>query len=350
MASSACLDDNDLMALFENDGAAETSRQKTLQAHLDVCSDCRHLVAELARCLAEEGSLVASTADLPDDGQAEATDVRALWGGAIVGPYRLERFLGQGGLGIVWSATHVKQGGHFALKFLKTSEPARAKRFLREARVTAALRHPNIVHVHEAFEAQGLPPVIVMDLLRGESLRAPMRRLGTIPWNQTSLLLRPIVAALAAAHAHGVIHRDLKPENVFLTGDTVKVLDFGMAKLTAVEGGCAATAELTRSGHILGTPTYMAPEQLFGEKDIDVRADVWSLGVMAFECLSGQRPFEGRTLGHAIRAFASGRILQLADVAPHLPGPVTSLVTRMLSVERTQRPSLGEIDAVLTSS
>ncbi|WP_394839274.1 serine/threonine protein kinase [Pendulispora rubella] len=349
MASSECLDDNDLMALFE-EGAAETSRQKALHAHLDVCTDCRHLVAELARCLAEEGSMV-STAPLAGPATVEeATDVRALWGGAIVGPYRLERFLGQGGLGIVWAATHVTHGGDFALKFLRTSESARAKRFLREARVTAALRHPNIVHVHEAFEPTGLPPVIVMDLLHGEPLRGPMRRMGTIPWNQTAALLRPIVAALAAAHARGVIHRDLKPENVFLTGDTVKVLDFGLAKLTAIEGGCAATAELTRSGHILGTPTYMAPEQVFGEKDIDVRADVWSLGVLAFECLSGRRPIEGRTLGHAIRAFSSGTILQLADVAPHLPPPVTSLVARMLSVERTKRPSLGEIDAVLTSS
>jgi len=348
MASSECLDDNDLMALFEDDGAY-TSRQNALHGHLDVCTECRRLVAELARRLAEEGSIV-STADLPDEAPTEATDVRSLWAGAIVGAYRLERFLGQGGLGIVWSATHVKDGGTFALKFLKTSEPHRAKRFLREARVTAALRHPNIVHVHEAFETQRLPPVIVMDLLRGEPLRAAMRRMGRIPWAQAAAILRPVVAALAAAHARGVIHRDLKPENVFLTGDSVKVLDFGLAKLTAVEGGFAATAQLTRSGHIVGTPTYMAPEQVFGEKDIDVRADVWSLGVLTFECLSAQRPIEGRTLGHAIRAFSSGTIVQLANVAPHLPPSVTSLVARMLSVERTKRPSLGEIDAVLTSS
>ena len=354
MARSECLDENALVVLF--DGAEQDA---AVHAHLDVCPDCRRVVAELARELAAEEE--AGFARRDDEAlTAEDFDRSSAWCGAIVGGrYRLQRCLGEGGLGIVWSATSVMGSDReaFALKFLKAPDPARAKRFVREGRVTAALRHPNIVHVYDAFEADGFPPVIVMDLLRGETLRTCMRRLGPLAIERTVAVLRAIVSALGAAHAQGVVHRDLKPDNVFLSeahpapsAQTVKVLDFGLAKLTALEGGCAATSPLTHSGHIVGTPTYMAPEQIYGEKDIDARADIWSLGVLAFECLSGTRPIEGRTLGHAIRAISTGKLISLAKVAPAVPAAMTNLVTRMLSVDRARRPTLDEIDAVLAAT
>ncbi|WP_394829691.1 serine/threonine-protein kinase [Pendulispora albinea] len=351
-ARAECLDENQLVALFDG-----TEQDPAVHAHLDICPDCRRVVAELARELAaeEEADFARQGgAAHRDDGLVSGEfDGRATWRGAIVGGrYRLLRFLGEGGLGIVWSAAD--QGGPdtareaFALKFLKATEAARAKRFVREGRVTAALRHPNIVHVHDAFEAEGFPPVIVMDLLQGETLRACMRRVGRIELAPTITVLRSIVSALGEAHARGVVHRDLKPDNVFLSetqagGRIVKVLDFGLAKLTALEGGFAATSPLTNSGHIVGTPTYMAPEQIFGEKDIDARADIWSLGVLAFECLSARRPVEGRTLGHALRAISTGKLTPLSEVAPDLPPAMTGLVMQMLSIDRSRRPSLYEI-------
>ncbi len=340
MAATECLDENAVIALLEPGGGDDPR----VQAHLDVCPDCRWVVAELARSLDVDGARSAMVS-------RDAASARVpLASGAVVGErYRLLHFLGEGGVASVWSATGLgdSAGGAFALKFLKWTDPAAAKRFLREGRVTAALRHPNIVHVHDAFDPPGFPPVIVMDLLHGETLRAHLTRKGALSLAETAAIVRPMLAALAAAHARGVVHRDLKPDNVFLEGAVVKVLDFGLAKLTALEGGCAATSPLTNSGHILGTPTHMAPEQLFGEKEIDARAEIWSLGVVLFECLSARRPIEGRSIGQALRAISSGKLLSLAELAPALPTALTHLVGRMLSIERSRRPSLIEVGELL---
>jgi serine/threonine-protein kinase len=163
----------------------------------------------------------------------------------------------------------------------------------------------------------------------------------------------PIVSAIGSAHSVGIVHRDLKPENVFLhavaDGEVhARVLDFGIAKLSAPEGAAAATAHLTSTGAVMGTPYYMAPEQVFGEKDLDHRADVWAVGVMSYECLAGNKPFDGDNVGQLFKAIVTGTLVPLENVAPHLPKDVTDAIGRLLKLDRNERsPDLRELYEIL---
>src|SRR4051812_21927994 len=225
-------------------------------------------------------------------------------GSLIAGRYRLEHPLGEGGMGTVWAATHTVTRRSVAMKFLKDSMRHRRdlrERFLREAAAASALKHPNVVEIIDVFDFAEGSPVMVMELLRGETLGAKLLRDERLSVEETAALLLPVVSAVGEAHAIGIVHRDLKPDNLFLlegSGEPrVKVLDFGIAKLSAeryLQGGPSPL--LTESGSMLGTPCYMAPEQASGESPVDHRADIWSLGVILYECLSGVRPIEGENL------------------------------------------------------
>src|SRR5439155_19831733 len=164
---------------------------------------------------------------------------------------------------------------------------------VREARAATVIQHPNILGVEDIVDIGGAP-MLVMDLLEGESLGDCLSRRRQLPLPEIADIMLKVVSAISAAHAAGIVHRDLKPDNIFLVTRSdgtwdVKVLDFGLAKLTATEGDAATSGGggLTRSGDIVGTPQYMAPEQAFGERDIDHRVDIWALGVILFECLTG---------------------------------------------------------------
>ena len=252
-------------------------------------------------------------------------------------------------MGVVWEATDAGTGERVAVKCVKPSSrlPAneQRRRLEREARAITAIDHPNLVRVREVITGEDGAPAIVMDLLEGESLRSRLDRESRLDVGEAARVVLPILSAVGSAHALGIVHRDLKPDNVFLTSPTeaepsgVRVLDFGIAKLTALEGQAAGTGALTASGALLGTPYYMSPEQVFGEKDIDSRADVWALGVVLYECLAGKRPVEGENAGQVLRVIATGKITPLAEVAPELPDDVTALVGRMLAVDRANRPS-----------
>jgi serine/threonine-protein kinase len=266
-------------------------------------------------------------------------------GAVIAGRFRLERPLGEGGMGIVWEAAHLVTRKPVALKFVKRGrdEAVTRQRFLREARAACAVRHASVVQVHDVLELEGGLPVMVMDLLHGETLAARLEREKKLSLEETARTLLPVCSALGCAHNLGIVHRDLKPENVFLATEpdgssSVKVLDFGIAKLTAVEGEAARTSE-TMTGGILGTPYYMAPEQIFGEKDIDHRADIWALGVIVYECLAGVRPTRADNVGQVLKLVMSDRIEPIETVAPELPPPVASLIGRMLSRDRDARPA-----------
>jgi eukaryotic-like serine/threonine-protein kinase len=266
-------------------------------------------------------------------------------GSLIAGRYKLDQWLGEGGMGQVWAATHAITRRRVALKFLKASPIGRAEmhqRFLREARAVSLVRHPSVVDVLDVFELVGGAPVIVMDLLVGETLGAKLGRDGPLGVGQMTPLLLPVIEAVEAAHAHGIVHRDLKPDNIFLEaragGRTqVKVLDFGIAKLTAQEGDAADTGAITGTGAVLGTPGYMAPEQLEGLADIDYRADVWALGAILYECLSGQRPVEGSNVGQLVVRMLREGITPLEQRVPELPPLLAHLVDRMLARERNER-------------
>ena len=297
----------------------------------------------------------------PSPSEAEAYAAGGMRGdfapGTVVAKrYRLDRELGRGGMGVVWEATHLVTRRRVAIKFVMGPAHQRAvlrRRFLREARAASAANHPNVVEVLDVFELDDGTPVMVMELLSGETLRARLLREHRLPREATATVLLPVVAAVGAAHALGIVHRDLKPENIFLLagrepGSDVKVLDFGVAKLIVREGEASETDSLTGTGSALGTPCYMAPEQTTAEKDVDARADIWALGVIVYECLAGARPVEGSGIGQVVMKLMTEGIKPLEQVASNLPPEVTALVMRMLARVRSERPQdLREVQRVL---
>jgi serine/threonine-protein kinase len=359
MSRGICLDETAVLQLLG--GSLSGPRRGDLLEHIEACASCRELVTAVARSSAAAVPRLGvdgSSADLatgpgarehPDLTPAGDQGVSRETGsspssraGTVVGHHRIGRFIGEGGMGRVWAATNTRTGEEVALKFLKAETQELRSRLLREARILATLRHPHVVQVHDVIEVDGAP-VMVMELLHGESLAARLARTRVLSLPEVCQVLRPVASALAAAHERGVIHRDLKPHNIFLRtaggeGPGVKVLDFGLAKRMMIQGDPSGSASLTTSGTIVGTPYYMAPEQVFGHKGIDHRADIWSLGVICYECLSGRKPFEGDSAGQVIYSMTTTDPPRLEEVTPGLPEEVTRLVHRMLSREPEARP------------
>src|SRR4051812_2179147 len=222
----------------------------------------------------------------------------------LVGRYRLDERLGAGGMGSIWRAHHLVLQAPVAVKLIDR-EPVPDEetlgRFMREAQSAATLRSPHVVQILD-YGVDDTLPFIVMELLDGENLAQRLRRLTRLSSAETARVLTHIGRAVGRAHEAGIVHRDLKPENVFLIRnedeEIAKVLDFGVAKVSVSELGPDGTR--TRTGSILGTPYYMSPEQAQGNKAVDTRSDLWSLGVIAFECLTGKRPFYSEGLGDLV--------------------------------------------------
>jgi Protein kinase domain len=239
-------------------------------------------------------------------------------GQTIAERYRLVALRGAGGMGSVWQAELLPDRRECALKVLhRFSSEKRAQlseRFMREARVASSIDSPNAVRVFD-YGVYAEVPFIAMELLEGETLGARLAREGRLSPVETSRIISQVACALERAHALGIVHRDLKPENIFLTrtpqGSVAKVLDFGIAKMQDDHPG---TRDLTETGALLGTPHYMSPEQVDGARYVDQRADLWSLGVIAFECTVGQRPFQGKGL----RALFGAICLQIAPIPSQL--------------------------------
>ncbi|HHH27410.1 MAG TPA: serine/threonine protein kinase [Polyangiaceae bacterium] len=339
-----CAGDDTVMALVS--GELPPSRRDELRAHLDDCDACRELVAHTAHALIptvdeRPNRDPALEATAPSPGQPQGL---ALGPGATLGRYRIVRKLGAGAMGVVYAAEHLDLRRSVALKIVRADpdgdeEQLRA-RLLREARAASAVRHPHVVTVHDVLELDDGSPVMVMDLLEGESLRDRLKR-GPLPIDDVTTLAEQLLSALGAAHGAGIIHRDLKPDNVFLVRSDdgrvdVRVLDFGIAKLTAVDGPAMQTAGLTMTGMLVGTPHYMAPEQAFADPDLDARVDLWAVGVIVYEALSGRRPVEGDNLGQLFRKLATLNVAPLVELAPNVPSPLADWVHRLLA-ERERR-------------
>jgi len=265
-------------------------------------------------------------------------------GSVIGGRYRLDHALGQGGMGAVWAATHTLTHKRVAIKLLKAdvASPDTLRRFVREARAASAVRHPNVVEVHDILSLDDGSPAMVMDFLEGETLGQRLKRAGTIGLEELAAIMAPVVSAVGSAHAAGIVHRDLKPDNIFLAqlGDgriEPMVLDFGIAKMLPFGEKTGSESALTQSGAMLGTPYYMAPEQAFGEADVDARVDVWALGVILYECSSGRKPIAGDTLGQVFKMITTGTTPPLSAVAPHLPEQFIALVEGMMERDREKR-------------
>jgi serine/threonine-protein kinase len=231
-------------------------------------------------------------------------------GAVIAGKYRLISLLGKGAMGEVWRTEHTTLGAAVAIKLIDVdllgpgniSNSDVVQRFFREAKAAAALRSPHVVQILD-HGYDGRVPYIAMEMLEGETLEQRLERIRVLPPLMTATLITHVARAIGKAHEAGIVHRDLKPGNVFLVKnddeEIAKVLDFGIAKIApgalGAEGGLA-----TRTGSVVGTPCYMSPEQALGNKSIDHRADLWSLGVIAFECICGVRPFDSEALGDLI--------------------------------------------------
>ncbi len=269
---------------------------------------------------------------------------RPLAPGTRVGEYEVERPLGRGGMGEVYAAVHPLIGKRAAIKVMRpelSSDPAAVERFLQEARAVNQIEHPNLVDV---FSFGRLPDgrcYQIMELLEGESLGAMIRR-KRLRLGEVLAILEIVCVGLEAAHARGVIHRDLKPDNVFLVkqrdGRTVvKLLDFGLAKLIRGDD-----VRLTQSGQMVGTPAYLAPEQAKGQR-VDAAADVYALGAMAFELLTGELPFAAGSAMEMVSKHLTEPPPSARARVAGLPAEIDALVTTMMAKDRAARPSLDEV-------
>jgi eukaryotic-like serine/threonine-protein kinase len=267
--------------------------------------------------------------------------------------YRLIRQLDAGGMGSVWLAEALHLSSLVAVKTMDTAlaaTPEAAQRFLREARTAASLRSPHVVQILDYGVHDGTP-FIAMELLEGESLATRLEREGRLAsWEQTELVLRHVARALGRAHDAGVIHRDLKPANIFLVRDEeeeiVKLLDFGIAKATAASSS-AALASNTRTGEFLGSPAYASPEQLQASKTLDHRADIWSFGVIAYECLLGRAPFASDSFVGLLLAICAGPLPVPSEQGP-VPAGFDAWFARVCAREVEERfQSVREASAEL---
>ncbi len=243
----------------------------------------------------------------------------------IAGRYRLTALLGRGGMGEVWRAEHVRLRSPVAIKLIDKALAERTEaiqRFLQEAQAAAALRSPHVVQMFDQGVDDGVP-YIAMELLEGESLAQRLARVGKLSPLETHRILNETAKALAKAHEAGIVHRDLKPDNVFLAREedheVTKLLDFGIAKVTS-DTSAGEARPSTRTGALLGTPHYMSPEQAEGTRAVDHRTDVWALAVIAFECLTGQRPFQGEALGELVLKICTRPPPIPSALAPVPPG------------------------------
>jgi len=267
-------------------------------------------------------------------------------GTVLASKYRLEALLGSGGMGHVYRAVNEHVGRAVAIKLLRSEHaenPVVVERFLREARAANLVRHPNVVDVIDIGQHDDGSPFIVQELLEGEDLSQLMtRRGGKLPIDEVIDLVGPVIDAVAEAHARGVVHRDIKPENVFLAkgkrGPVPKLLDFGISKVRAPD------LRATEVGVMMGTPAYMAPEQVQGARDADPRSDVWALGVMLFELIAGRMPFDVRDAPALFVAIATKDAPTLLDVKAEVTPAISRIVERCLRRRPDERyPSAAEL-------
>lgn len=259
-------------------------------------------------------------------------------GDTIAGKYRLEREVGRGGMGVVYEALDTDLERRVAIKFLleeHTEDQAAVVRFLREAKASVKIRSEHVVQVYDTGRLPNGVPYIVMEYLLGDDLAQILEREGPLDPAEIANFALEACEALAQAHAAGIVHRDLKPANLFLSNRAdgthcIKILDFGISKITT-------SSVLTRSQSLVGSPYYMSPEQLETPLDVDVRADIWALGVIMYELATNQRPFEGNTLPALCVSVLHATPVPLENVKQGLPLEFINAVSRCLTKDRKDR-------------
>src|SRR5215813_12608280 len=290
------------------------------------------------------------TASASGGAQSPATVLPLSASGALTGKtldqkYYLESKLGVGGMGTVYRARRLLIGDVVAVKVLQpdqVADPQAVERFRREAQTAARLKHPNVVTVYDFDVSREGLNYLVMEVAQGESLRSLVERQGTLAETDAAEIIRQVCAALDEAHRQGVVHRDIKPDNILVqklpSGMQVKVLDFGIAALRDVNAG-----RLTRTGAVVGTPHYMSPEHCLGE-ELDGRSDIYSLGIVLFEMLTGVVPFDSPTTTAIVIKHVNDPPPWPRILNPKISPAVESVVLRALEKRREARPqTAGEM-------
>jgi serine/threonine-protein kinase len=266
--------------------------------------------------------------------------MRAWTGRVIDGKYRLEHLIGEGGMGVVYEAQHEVLLRPLAVKLLSPSysmDPSVSRRFLREAQAAGRIGHDNICEVLDFGSTPEGVLYMVMPLLKGGTLATAISACRVVPLERTVDIISQTLDALAAAHSHGIVHRDLKPENIFLTtvasrADFVKVFDFGIAKILSPDPTPSGVSpHLTKTGTVMGTIAYMAPEQARGDPDVDHRADLYSVGAILYEMLTGVRMYDGATFNQVLHKVLLGEMKAPSELRPDIPMEFESVIMRAVA-------------------
>ncbi len=277
--------------------------------------------------------------------QAAATP-KSLVGTTLEGRYEIVRLIGEGGMGVVYEARHTLIGRRLAVKVIHpemAGDPDVVQRFHNEARIAAEIGHENIIDVTDMGLLPSGAPFIVMEYLDGESLAQRVLGGGPLPVKEAAEIAICVLDALAVVHEAGVVHRDLKPDNVFLAvrvgaggreKSVVKLLDFGISKLRPRAAG---QVRLTRTGSVMGTPVYMSPEQAAGRKDLDHRTDIYAVGAILYEVLTGRLPFPGETYNEVLAAVLTAELKPPRDLRPDLPPKLDAAICRALARDPNRR-------------
>ncbi len=265
-------------------------------------------------------------------------------GKRIDGRYLVRSVLGEGGMGLVFEAEHLKIGRPVAVKVLHARQArnkSAVRRFYREAKAAAAIGHPNICEVYDFGTLVDGRPYLVMERLSGETLAERIAKDAVLEFDDAVEILTQVLSGLAAAHEKGIVHRDIKPENVFLaqrgaSTPTVKLLDFGISKVVAPHRK-GEELDLTRPGMVMGTPHYMSPEQARGERDLDARVDVYACGVILYEALTGCRPFTAPNYDTLLLQILSSKPRPARELRPALPAGFDRVIDLAMAPAREQR-------------
>ncbi|HYQ43321.1 MAG TPA: serine/threonine-protein kinase [Polyangiaceae bacterium] len=264
-------------------------------------------------------------------------------GQVLAGKYRVERVLGSGGMGVVVAAWHLELEQRVAVKFLHPLALERAdtaERFRREARSAAKIRSEHVARVIDVGIMEGGIPYMVMEYLEGHDVAAEMAKVGPLPIEDAVDFVLQAVEALAEAHAAGIVHRDLKPANLFIASRAdgsriVKVLDFGISK--SLLGNSASELSLTRTSVLIGSPLYMSPEQMRSAKDVDTRTDVWSLGVILYEMITGRPPYTGDSIPALCASLLNDVPQSMRSLRPDVPPELEDVISHCLAKDRADR-------------